>query len=210
MWRTRPKVRSATASPNRSAPYWNLCSSSASTRRERMILMHWRNQSASRDGRKLPRRERSRPAPLARCSVGGSVLNSWTIRVCVSVICWDYSTGWMKARGRGGALRAAECSGKWGWGNCFGSGKERLEPSAPVRRGAPARARPNRFSRSTPDRRSAWLADVRRQQKSYWVGREASRELARNQCFIVPKWRKRFLPPDMPPDIYLGRHSGEL
>ena len=24
-----------------------------------------------------------------------------------------------------------------------------------------------------------------RQQKSYWVGREAHRELARNQCFIV-------------------------
>src|SRR5277367_1444144 len=39
--------------------------------------------------------------------------------------------------------------------------KERLEPSAPVRRGALARARLNRFSRATSDRRSAWLADVR-------------------------------------------------
>ena len=40
-----------------------------------------------------------------------------------------------------------------------------------------------------------------RQKKSYWVGREASRELARNQSLFVPQWRKRFLPPDMPPDI---------
>src|ERR1700691_1227550 len=42
-----------------------------------------------------------------------------------------------------------------------------------------------------------------RQKKSYWVGREASRELARNQCVVTARWRKRFLPPDMPPDIYL-------
>ena len=41
-----------------------------------------------------------------------------------------------------------------------------------------------------------------RQKKSYWVGREASRELARNQCVVAARWRKRFLPPDMPPDTY--------
>ena len=48
-----------------------------------------------------------------------------------------------------------------GWGNCLGSGTEPWEPSAPVRRGARLSARPNRFSRATSDRRSAWLADVR-------------------------------------------------
>ena len=30
-----------------------------------------------------------------------------------------------------------------------------------------------------------------RQQKSYWVGRDSARELARNQCFVIVRWGKQ-------------------
>ncbi len=33
-----------------------------------------------------------------------------------------------------------------------------------------------------------------RQKKSYWVGRDSARELARNQSLIVPKWHKLRIP----------------
>ncbi len=49
-----------------------------------------------------------------------------------------------------------------GWGEPSGRVKERLEPSAPVRRDARESARPNSFSRSDVSLRpSKWLADVR-------------------------------------------------
>ena len=64
-------------------------------------------------------------------------------------------------------------------------------------------ARPNRFSRSVRVRvtgASGPLVSVR-QQKSYWVGRDNARELARNQCVVGVVWGKRCTPPNMLPNI---------